>query len=170
MHYNRVFFMLLAGLMLSSIGPAVAQYHMYMTITGEKQGEIKGSSTKKGRKDWIPIVYLGKLSIDDIRSGSPKRPHHPIVVTKQEDASSPQLFQACTNGEILKDVVIECTKMVGNKETVFKTVHLTDGLITYSTKDPVHHTEELQFNYTAIEVKNMDPSVSTTDDVTAQSL
>jgi type VI secretion system secreted protein Hcp len=77
----------------------------YLTLKGEKQGDIKGSVTQKGREGKIMVIAVEHeiISPRDPASGLPtgKRMHKPFVITKELDKSSPLLYRAlCTNERI----------------------------------------------------------------------
>ena len=75
----------------------------YLKLKGQKQGEIKGSVTQKGREGSI-LVYASTQGIESPRdpaSGIPtgKRMHKPVVITKEVDQASPLLWNALVNNE-----------------------------------------------------------------------
>lgn len=75
----------------------------YLTLTGETQGAIKGSVTQAGREDSIAVIAFqhGVQSPRDAASGLPtgKRQHHPAVITKELDKSTPILMNVLVNNE-----------------------------------------------------------------------
>src|SRR5205814_6325057 len=75
----------------------------YLKLKGQKQGEIKGSVTQKGREDKIMVIAVSHeiVSPRDPASGLPtgKRMHKPFVITKELDKSSPLLYSVLTNNE-----------------------------------------------------------------------
>ena len=79
----------------------------YLKLKGQKQGEIKGSVTQKGREGKIAIIAVSHeiISPRDPASGLPtgKRMHKPFVVTKELDKSSPLLYNALVNNENIPD-------------------------------------------------------------------
>ena len=79
----------------------------YLNLKGQKQGEIKGSVTQKGREGKIAIIAVSHeiISPRDPASGLPigKRMHKPFVVTKELDKSSPLLYNALVNNENIPD-------------------------------------------------------------------
>jgi type VI secretion system secreted protein Hcp len=83
----------------------------YLKITGQKQGEIKGSVIQTGRKDKIQVIAVSHeiVSPRDPASGLPtgKRMHKALVITKELDKSSPLLYNALTNNENIKDWTLE---------------------------------------------------------------
>lgn len=82
----------------------------YMRVTGETQGEIKGSVTQAGREDSILVsAVFHEVNVPyEASSGAPtgKREHGPIVVTKEIDKATPRLTYAMVNNENLVDVEI----------------------------------------------------------------
>jgi type VI secretion system secreted protein Hcp len=75
----------------------------YLKLNGQKQGDIKGSVTQKGREDSIMVIATSHevVSPRDAASGLPtgKRQHKPFVITKEVDKSTPLLYWALTNNE-----------------------------------------------------------------------
>jgi len=75
----------------------------YLKLKGQKQGEIKGSVTQKGREGKIAVIAVAHeiISPRDAASGLPtgKRMHKPFVITKELDQSSPHLYSALVNNE-----------------------------------------------------------------------
>lgn len=75
----------------------------YLRIRGEKQGEIQGSVTQKGREGRI-LVIGANHSIEsprDVASGLPTgvRAHEPFVILKEVDRSTPLLYNILVNNE-----------------------------------------------------------------------
>ena len=79
----------------------------YLKLKGQKQGEIKGSVTQKGRENKIMVIATSHeiISPRDAASGLPtgKRMHKPFVITKEIDKSSPLLYNALVNNENISD-------------------------------------------------------------------
>ncbi len=75
----------------------------YLRLTGQRQKEIKGSVTQKGRENSIMVIAVSHeiVSPRDPASGLPtgKRMHKPFVITKELDKSSPLLYSALVNNE-----------------------------------------------------------------------
>jgi len=75
----------------------------YLKLKGQKQGELKGSVTQKGREGKIAVIAVTHeiISPRDAASGLPtgKRMHKPFVITKELDKSSPLLYNALINNE-----------------------------------------------------------------------
>src|SRR5512144_1187773 len=75
----------------------------YLRLKGQKQGEIKGSVTQKGRENSIMVIAVSHAIVSprDSASGLPtgKRMHKPFVITKELDKSSPLLYNCLVNNE-----------------------------------------------------------------------
>jgi type VI secretion system secreted protein Hcp len=75
----------------------------YLKLKAQKQGEIKGSVTQKGRENKIMVIAVSHeiLSPRDSASGLPtgKRMHKPFVITKELDKSTPLLYSTLINNE-----------------------------------------------------------------------
>jgi type VI secretion system secreted protein Hcp len=76
----------------------------YLTLIGGSLGAIKGSVVQKGRENSILVVAYAHLV--ETPTGQPtgglatgKPVHHPILVTKGLDRSTPLLYQALLKGE-----------------------------------------------------------------------
>jgi type VI secretion system secreted protein Hcp len=83
----------------------------YLRLKGQKQGEIKGSVTQKGREGSIMVIAVSHeiVSPRDPASGLPtgKRQHKPIVITKELDKSSPLLYSVLTQNENVPEWKLE---------------------------------------------------------------
>ena len=106
----------------------------YMRITGESQGEIKGSVTQKGRRNTIMVIGFNHevISPRDIASGLPtgKRQHKSLMITKEIDKSTPLLMSALVNNENLTDVeLLFWQPSKTGKEHNFFTIKLTNASI-----------------------------------------
>ncbi len=79
----------------------------YLKIKGEKQGEIKGSATQKGREGRIPVIGASHSmeSPRDVASGLPTgvRVHEPFLLTKEVDQSTPLLYNMLVNSETITE-------------------------------------------------------------------
>src|SRR5438093_8359888 len=78
--------------------PAGAAINGYLSLTGQKQKEIKGGVTQKGREGKIAVIAVSHeiVSPRDPQSGLPtgQRVHKPLVITKELDKSSTLLYNA----------------------------------------------------------------------------
>ena len=136
----------------------------HMTVEVTTQGTIEGSCDQQGREGTILCqAYDHQISIPrDPQTGLPvgKRVHHPLVVTKVFDKSSPKLAQALTSGERLtvelKWYRIDPTGV----EEHYYTIKLEDAIVvsikgwTPNCLDPVKesfsHMEDVAHTYTKI--------------------
>ena len=79
----------------------------YLKLKGQKQGDIKGSVTQKGREGKIAVIAAEHeiVSLRDAASGLPtgKRQHRPYVLTKEVDAATPLLYALLANNEPITD-------------------------------------------------------------------
>ncbi|MEN8116247.1 MAG: Hcp family type VI secretion system effector [Bacteroidota bacterium] len=77
----------------------------YMRLTGETQGEIRGSVTQRGRSGSMMVIAFDHevVSPRDAASGLPtgKRQHKPFTITKEIDTASPLLMKAFVHNENL---------------------------------------------------------------------
>jgi type VI secretion system secreted protein Hcp len=163
-------------------------YEFYITVKGRTQGAFKGAAQEGGAgvkargaaRGTIPgIRYLAEsLSPRDEATGqaSGKRIHKPITVTKEWDASSPQLFQALVENEVLDSVLFEFVRPAPNgKETVYYTVKLTDASVsnirsyldltdTSGDRYDAHALEDVSFVFRKIEIENKEAKTMAVDD------
>jgi type VI secretion system secreted protein Hcp len=79
----------------------------YLSLSGQTQGQIKGSVTQKGREGKIMVIAAEHqvLSPRDAASSlaTGKRQHKPFVITKEIDLSSPRLYTALVSNETITD-------------------------------------------------------------------
>lgn len=124
----------------------------YLTLRGQKSGEIHGSVTQKGRENKIMVIAVSHeiLSPRDASTGLPtgKRQHKPFVFTKELDKSSPLLYNVLTTNENIIEATFEFmgtsirSTTVAGVETVRYTVRLTNANIASinfhmpNTRDP----------------------------------
>ena len=108
----------------------------YITkIKGQRQGDIKGSVTQKGREGWIEcFAFDHKVhSPRDPASGLPtgKRVHSPLRIIKPIDKSSPLLMKALVDNENLPEVEIHFfTPSAAGAETNYYTITLTNANVS----------------------------------------
>jgi type VI secretion system secreted protein Hcp len=160
----------------------------YMTITGVKQGLITagafsadsvGNIYQEGREDTIMVQgFEHRVTVPrDPQSGQPtgQRVHHPLVITKVFDKSTPLLQGALTSGERLEEVAIQWfrTSAAGAQEHYFTTT-LWDAIIVeikdymFNCQDPANghftHLEDVHFTYRKITWTHEVCGTSGTDD------
>ena len=155
------FSILMALVALSFVRPAhPTGFIGYISFTGSKQGQFKAASKgKSGREDkgFFQVESFdlgGEVPVDASKSNaSGRRTHKPIIITKDNDGSSPLLFQAHSNNEILETVIIELAgrPASGTGEIVTETITLTNATIARYTTD--NGTESLALNYETLTSK-----------------
>lgn len=137
----------------------------HLTLEGEKQGEIKGSCTQKGREGTILVQGLDhEVHIPtDIQTGlaAGKRVHGAMKITKEFDQSSPLLYQALCKGEHMKFVEIKWYRIskTGAEEHYF-TIRLENAVLTAlrpwvpncldKSMASFGHMEDISFTYEKI--------------------
>jgi type VI secretion system secreted protein Hcp len=138
-----------------------------MTLVGQKQGKIKGASTKgKGggkSSDVIEIIEFdfGLESPRDAASGLPtgKRQHKPIVIVREVDAASPLLWQAlCTNEAFQLAELSFARPSGGGKSSSIQKINLTNGIIrsiTHSPNSGGKRRERITMEYDTLLVNGM---------------
>lgn len=156
----------------------------YLNLKGQRQGEIKGSVTQKGREGKIAVIAVSHeiISPRDPASGLPtgKRMHKPFVITKELDKSSPLLYNALVNNENIPDWQLQfwtpqlkATTGSGN-EVQHYTVKLTNAnvaSIAFRMANNKHpdlmkfaEYEEIAFTYQKIEWTWNDGGITALDD------
>ena len=160
----------------------------YLKLKGQKQGEIKGSVTQRGREGRIMVIAAEHevTTPRDAASGLPtgKRMHKPYVITKEIDVASPRLYAALVNNETLPTWELQfwapSISAVGGGGTEVQnyTVRLTNASICdirfhmLNNKNPeltrYAEYEEIAFTYQKIEWIWVAGGVSTSDEWEAQ--
>lgn len=83
----------------------------YLKLKGQKSGLVKGSVTQRGRTNSIMVIAVSHsiVSPRDMASGLPtgKRMHHPLVITKELDKSSPVLYSMLVNNENITEFTLD---------------------------------------------------------------
>jgi type VI secretion system secreted protein Hcp len=168
---SLVFSMCLATAALLPL-EADAALNAYLTVKGQKQGQIKGGVTKKGQEGRIQVISVSHeiISPRDSASGLPtgKRQHKPFVVRKPIDKSTPILNSMLTSNELIKTwelaVLMPDAKGV---DTLAYTIKLTDANIAsirVITDGEGKLIEELTFTYQKIEWTWADGGITAMDD------
>ena len=88
----------------------------YMTITAENQGAIEGDCDLEDRMGFTVILAANhsvKLPTDQRGLPNGRRIHLPISIIKEVDRTSPMLYQALSDGELLTEVGIHWYRMDG---------------------------------------------------------
>ena len=107
----------------------------YLTVKGQKSGNVQGGSQAKGHEGSIEVLGFdyGVSSPRDAATGqaSGKRIHKPLIITKELDKSSPILFQALVTNEVLPEVNFQFTRAGSDgKEIQYYTIKLTNATIS----------------------------------------
>jgi len=142
----------------------------YLKLKGEQSGDIKGGVIKKGREGRIAVIAASHdvISPRDAVTGqvSGARQHKPFVITKEIDQSSPRLYGALANTELMAEWELQfwapSNMGLGTQgEVVRYTVTLTKASIASiafrmaNNKDPEFANraeyEEIAFTYQSIE-------------------
>jgi type VI secretion system secreted protein Hcp len=150
---------------------AEAALNAYLKLKGQKQGEIKGSVTQKGRENSIMVIAVSHeiLSPRDAASGLPtgKRMHKPMVITKELDRSSPLLHSALASNELLPSVELTVFS-TGSKgvDAPAYTIKLTNASIASIRLVEVGGklVQEVSFVYKKIEWTWSDGGIMAMDD------
>ncbi|MBE7175341.1 MAG: type VI secretion system tube protein Hcp [Mucilaginibacter polytrichastri] len=148
-------------------------FNAYLTLTGRKQGPIKGGVLEKGREGQI-AVYAFRHNINvplDPLSGQARgfRQYAPIIITKEIDQSSPALHNMIATNELITDLKVEFygsspkpgRRASAGHEALLYTITLTDAVLTgmntlmeNNRVEPgktLPVLEELAFNFRSIE-------------------
>jgi type VI secretion system secreted protein Hcp len=141
-------------------------FNAYLTLKGQKQGDIHGSVSQKGREGSILVHSFNHTVISprDPTSGLPtgKRQHQPLVILKEIDQSTPPLWNALVNNENLIAWELKFWAPSANAiETQIYTITLTNASIAsireymVDNEDPAKAKlpllQEISFTYQKIE-------------------
>ena len=156
----------------------------YLKLKGQKQGEIKGSVTQKGRENMIEVLAVSHeiISPRDAASGLPtgKRQHKPLVITKPIDKATPLLAKILTTNENVSEfelkfyaAQVKATAGIG-QEINHYTIKLTNANIAsinfkmLNNRNPelmkFPELEEVAFTYQKIEWTWTDGGIMADDD------
>jgi type VI secretion system secreted protein Hcp len=153
--------------------------HAYLRLTGERQGEVRGSVTQKGREGSILVtqVFHSLVGPRDPVTGRPtgKRMHKPFIVTKDLDRSTPLLLSILSHNENIPSWELQFYRSMatGVERPVF-TVQLTNANISsiqfhmLNVRNPVQarvpEQEEVAFTYQKVVWTWNDGGISAEDD------
>ena len=151
----------------------------YMRLTGEVQGEIKGSVTLAGREDSIMVISYNHdvFSPRSAESGLPGdgRQHSPLCITKEIDKSTPLLMNAWSRGETMKNFELRFYRPTSaGTEFQYYSIFLYDAqivsirqeMLNNKSPDNMNHNvrENVTFVYKGIEWVYEDGGISFQDD------
>jgi type VI secretion system secreted protein Hcp len=143
----------------------------FLKLNGQKQGQIKGSVTQKGREGKIMVIAVSHeiVSPRDVATGlaSGKNQLKPLMITKEVDKSSPLLYSAFCNHERITEFELQFWKPKisagagAGVEVQYYSIILTNATICdmkfmmLNNKNPelVRYAEyeEVSFTYESIE-------------------
>jgi len=135
----------------------------HMIVKGEKQGEMKGDVTMKGREGTILVTAFDhevSMPVDPLSGLSQgKRLHRPLKITKPIDPASPMLYYALASAERC-DVTIKWYRQAGAVEQHYFTTTLAKAQVVnikefypsiYDEETAKYgHQEEVSFTYEKI--------------------
>jgi type VI secretion system secreted protein Hcp len=108
----------------------------FLSVTGQKQGKIRGPVTLPGRKDMMTVIAGNHeiVSPRDAASGLPigQRLHKPLTIVKEVDcSSSPRLMSALVTNENLIEVSLQLWQQdrVG-RDVLFYTIRLVNANVS----------------------------------------
>jgi type VI secretion system secreted protein Hcp len=121
---------LFAGLLLSV--NSFAALNAYLTLEGAIQGDIEGSVTQAGREG--SIMVIGYSHNNGVSKSWRKCPssvaHEPLHITKEVDASTPALYQAFTDKELMTTFILRFWRpSQSGQEEQFYTIELVNARI-----------------------------------------
>jgi type VI secretion system secreted protein Hcp len=155
--------------------------NMFLKVTGQKSGLIKGGVIQKGREDSMKVTEYSYsiVSPRDPASGLPtgKRMHKPFVITMELDKASPLLFNALATNENLTTVELHLFRptmgaMAGTGvealTMMFKLTNANIASFSYKTveaagKAPVVMVE-VAFTFQKIEMTWVNGGITAIDD------
>jgi len=158
----------------------------YLQVTGERSGVVKGPVTDiaKGKNGGISLLGVehGIVSPRDAASGlaTGKRLHHPIVVTKAVDRTSPLFYSFITTNESLTVAELhffgtdDSSGLMSGRETELYTITMKKAFVSRidvaaqvdEKADPAARllmTERISFVYDSIEWKWINGGIAAQD-------
>jgi type VI secretion system secreted protein Hcp len=112
--HKKGFLPVCLGLALLTLAPARAALNAYLTLKVRTQGEIRGSSTQRGRENRIVVIaFEHELKVPvDMPTGRPagRRQHGHLTLTKEIDRATPLLYEALRTNEELTEFELPCWK------------------------------------------------------------
>ncbi len=151
----------------------------YLRLTGDRQGEIKGSTTLTGREDSIMVIAFEHevTSPRDTARGRPtgKRQHHALTITKEIDCASPLLMNLLIGNENISSWEL-CFWQPSRSgaENQFYMIRLHDASVSairqemlnnrYPENMPHREREHVSFYYRKIEWIYVDGGITAEDD------
>ena len=135
-----------------------------LTITGEEQGQIEGSCELEDREGTILVQafdHVVEIPTDERGVASGRRTHRPLTITKEIDKSTPMLYQALCNNELLTEVRLDWYRYSGTGEhELYFTMTMQNAFITRihpwfpnvldRANENLKHMEDLSISYEKI--------------------
>jgi len=174
-----------AAIVFISATVANAANTIMVSVSGLKQGQFKGESTRSQMQDKIEASSFSfeVASPRDAASGlaSGRRQYKPLIITKEMGAASPQFLTALTTNEPLKTVTLDFYKTNQNgEEYIYYTIKLTNAIVAgirQHTPDAAGaggdkhpsaggsaQLEEISLSFQKIEVESKDGKTMAIDD------
>jgi type VI secretion system secreted protein Hcp len=152
----------------------------YLTVKGQKQGDIKGNVTQKGREGQIHVLSWNWKTISprDYASGLPsgQRQHTPVVFRVPVGKQSPLLAAAICSNENLTEVNLWCwvtalpgaAKAGAGAEFKYFHIKLTNANISSIEQSGGRYdnqpVEDVAMTFQKIEWTYLDGGISAEDD------
>jgi len=167
-----------AGMRPAAMAQAAPGASVFVSITGQRSGVIRGEVIQKGREGLHQVLDIDMTVVSprDAASGlaTGKRQHKPLMIIKRVNAGSPQLFAAIATNENLPVVRIDFweanrlgTAGGSGAEVQTQTITLQNANIA-SWRQYMHPElgliEEVQFTYQKITIENKPGKTSGQDD------
>ncbi len=148
----------LLSLTLTNPGKALAAYDCFLKVDG-----IPGESTDDKHKDWIEIF---SWSFGETQPASATRSTaggasaervkmQDFKFTMKNNKTSPKLFQACAQGEHLKEVKLEVCRATGDKQK-FLEIKLENvvvsSFLSLGNSTQTYPMEEISLNFGKIKI------------------
>ena len=127
------------------------EFSGYMTIEGEVQGVIEGSSIRKAREKTIELFsYSHEVKLPTnlhANMGNGPVVHQPISILKELDKSTPKLYRALVEKECLSTAVLEWFRYTDQgQELVYFRIELTNAhIISLSPWTPSVENSEKEY-------------------------
>ena|ERR1035437_678406 len=149
------------------------QQNGFLSVTGQKQGVIKGGVNEKGHEGqmWLYRYHSEVVSPRDPQSGLPtgRRVHKPITITKPIDRSTPLFAQALVTNENLSEVILH---IYDNNREVYQIKLINANISDISQEMSLNQTstgarlpvlENISFTFQKIEWRWLDGGTSASD-------
>jgi type VI secretion system secreted protein Hcp len=135
-----------------------------MKIKAQQQGDIKGDLTQTGREGYIKVISVNhEITVPiDPSTGLPtaRKQHRPLLVLKELDRSTINLYNSLLTNEILLSVELKFwTQPQTGTEVNFFNTSLTNAKVVSirQTSQEINLTqyEEVRLTYQKIEWRNL---------------